>query len=154
MAANRPRSPPGSFQTFGRFGPGSFGALALIMLLAALGRLLVRPSLSPSRCRKGFLMYTRTKSLPNLYIRNIIPDDVSIPSSASLAYRGGAKRLVSNDVEEEFCEVHDSKHFSQSAFRRCGWGYAAVRPPIVASACRIRGVDSLQASTGCCIPTS
>jgi hypothetical protein len=35
-------------------------------------------------------MYTRAKSLPKLYIRNIIPDDMGIPSLAVLAYRGGA----------------------------------------------------------------
>jgi hypothetical protein len=40
-----------------------------------------------------------------VYIRNLIPGRMSIPSPASLAYRGGAKRLVSNDVEEEFSEV-------------------------------------------------
>jgi len=34
-------------------------------------------------------MYIRTTSLLALYIRNLIPDDVSIPSPASLAYRGG-----------------------------------------------------------------
>jgi len=56
----------------------------------------------------GFLMYTRAMTLPSLYIRNIIPGSMSIPSPASLAYRGGAKRLVSNDVEEEFSEVRGS----------------------------------------------
>jgi hypothetical protein len=32
----------------------------------------------------------QTTSLPNLYIRNIIPDDMGIPSLALLAYWGGA----------------------------------------------------------------
>jgi len=36
------------------------------------------------------LMYTKATSLPNLYIRNIIPDDMGIPASATfLANRGG-----------------------------------------------------------------
>jgi hypothetical protein len=33
-------------------------------------------------------MYTRAKSPPNLYIRNIIPNDVSIPSPAVLGLSG------------------------------------------------------------------
>jgi hypothetical protein len=41
--------------------------------------------------------------------QHMIPDDMSIPSSASLAYRGGAKRSFSTYVEEEFYEVHGSK---------------------------------------------
>src|SRR5215203_3761675 len=42
-----------------------------------------RPGVSiacaPFRCRRGCLMYTRSTSLPNLYIRNIIPDDMGNP---------------------------------------------------------------------------
>jgi hypothetical protein len=33
-------------------------------------------------------MYARTKSLSNLYIRNIMPDDMGIPSLAILALSG------------------------------------------------------------------
>ena len=44
---------------------------------------------APPRCRRGCLMYTSATSLPVLYIRNIIPDDIGSPSG-SLAYRGGA----------------------------------------------------------------
>jgi hypothetical protein len=35
-------------------------------------------------------MYTRATSLPKLYIRNIIPDEMGNPSSAGMAYRDGA----------------------------------------------------------------
>jgi hypothetical protein len=35
-------------------------------------------------------MYARTTSLAILYIRNIIPDDMGIPSPAALAKRGGS----------------------------------------------------------------
>jgi hypothetical protein len=45
-------------------------------------------------------MYTRAKSLPILYIRNIIPDDMSIPSSASLAYQGGAVQTLTPSLFE------------------------------------------------------
>jgi hypothetical protein len=34
-------------------------------------------------------MYKRAMSLSSLYIRSIIPDDMSIPSPAALADRGG-----------------------------------------------------------------
>ena len=50
-------------------------------------------------------MYTRATSLPSLYIRNIMPDDMGIPSSASLAYRGGAMRYSPNVGEWGFSEV-------------------------------------------------
>ena len=46
-------------------------------------------------------MYTRAKSLPNLYIRNIIPDDMGIPlleylviSGRPHAYFGDARLLI------------------------------------------------------------
>jgi hypothetical protein len=68
------------------------------MLLAALGCLfgvafaLPRPdALSPHS--------------PYLLWRRIIPDDVSIPSSAVLAYRGGAMRYSPEFVEWAFSEV-------------------------------------------------
>jgi hypothetical protein len=41
-------------------------------------------------------MYTRATSLPNLYIRNIIPDGMGIPLPEHLAYRGGAQRKILN----------------------------------------------------------
>jgi hypothetical protein len=44
----------------------------------------------PSRCRKGCLMYTRATSLPDLYIRNIIPNDMASPFWSASPYRGGA----------------------------------------------------------------
>jgi hypothetical protein len=43
---------------------------------------------APSRCCRGCLMYTKATSLPNLYIRNIIPDDMGIPSPAVLGQSG------------------------------------------------------------------
>jgi hypothetical protein len=68
----------------------SFGTWALIMFLAALGRLLWRGlRFAPPQCLKGSLMYTRAKSLPNLYIRNIIPGDMGIPL---LGYRAMSGR--------------------------------------------------------------
>ena len=51
------------------YGPGSYGISAFIVL-------------SPSRCPKP--------SAPAPHGGRIIPDDKSIPSSASLAYRDGA----------------------------------------------------------------
>jgi hypothetical protein len=50
-------------------------------------------------------MYTKATSLPNLYIRNIVPDDTIIPLPSTWPYRGGAKRPFSTYVEEEFCEL-------------------------------------------------
>jgi hypothetical protein len=53
-------------------------------------------------------MYTRATSLPSLYVRNIMPDDVGIPSSASLAYRGGAMQpltLPANFAWSEFSDL-------------------------------------------------
>jgi len=55
-------------------------------------------------------MYNGATSLPNLYIRNIIPEDVGILFWGTGLYRGGAKRSFSTYVEEKFCEVRDSKH--------------------------------------------
>jgi hypothetical protein len=37
------------------------------------------PSLCPPRCCRGYLMYDAAASLPSLYIRNIMPDDMGIP---------------------------------------------------------------------------
>jgi hypothetical protein len=68
------------------------------------------PSLSPSRCRKGRLMYTKATSLSNLYIRNIIPDDTDIPLLEHLALSGWGEAVFPNYVEEEFSEVRGSKH--------------------------------------------
>jgi len=51
-------------------------------------------SLCPPRCRKGCLMYTRTMSLPSLYIRNIIPDGMGIPWPSALDNRGGANLSI------------------------------------------------------------
>ncbi len=44
-------------------------------------------------------MYTKTTSLTILYIRNIILDDMSIPSPAPLAW-GGAMRTSNNSVTD------------------------------------------------------
>ena len=62
-------------------------------------------------------MYTRATSLPKLYIRNIIPDDMDIPVWSAWPYRGGAKRPFSTYVEEEFSEVR-----AYSGFQRY-WTY-------------------------------
>ena len=48
-----------------------------------------------------FLMYARTTSLTISYIRNMIPDDLSIPFWGALPYRGGAKRFFSTYVKAE-----------------------------------------------------
>jgi hypothetical protein len=50
-------------------------------------------------------MYTRATSLSNLYIRNIILDDMGIPLLGTGLYRGGAKPYSPECVEGEFCEV-------------------------------------------------
>jgi hypothetical protein len=47
-------------------------------------------------------MYARTTSLTILYIRKIIPDDMSIPFWGAWPYRGGAKRFFSSYMEEKF----------------------------------------------------
>ena len=57
-------------------------------------------------------MYIRTTSLSSLNIRNIIADDMGIPSLAPLAYRGGA---ILNFAFTEFSEV--SGHFLPEALR-------------------------------------
>ena len=54
-------------------------------------------------------MYARAASLPNLYIRNIIPDDMGIPSLAVLALSGWG-----------YTDFHASANF---AF----WGFSEVR---------------------------
>jgi hypothetical protein len=54
-------------------------------------------------------MYTRAKSLPNLYIRNIIPDDVGILLPEPLALSGWG-----------YTDFHASVNF---AF----WGFSEVR---------------------------
>jgi hypothetical protein len=54
-------------------------------------------------------MYTRAMSLPSLYIRNIIPGDMGIPSSAVLALSGWG-----------YTDFHASVNF---AF----WGFSEVR---------------------------
>src|SRR5215213_7354294 len=64
---------------------------------------------APSRCRRVFLMYTSATSLPNLYIRNIIPHVRASLFWSVWPYRGGAKRSFSTYVEEEFSEVRHSK---------------------------------------------
>ena len=46
-------------------------------------------------------MYARTTSLTIPYIRNIIPDDMSIPFWGAWPYRGGAKRSFSTYVKAE-----------------------------------------------------
>jgi hypothetical protein len=43
-------------------------------------------------------MYIGTTSLPKLYIRNIIPDDMSIPRRRSWPYRGGSVRTSANRI--------------------------------------------------------
>jgi hypothetical protein len=62
-------------------------------------------------------MYTGVTSLPNLYIRNIIPDDVSIALVGTWPYRGGAvlilrvalaalfHKFVASEVADEHQEV-------------------------------------------------
>jgi hypothetical protein len=61
----------------------------------------LRPSLCPGPMRQG-VSYVQ---ISVVYIRNTLPDDMSVPSSASLAYQGGAKRYSLKCVEGEFSEV-------------------------------------------------
>ena len=69
--------------------PVPFGTSALIMLLAALGRLLWRGlRFAPPECRRGYLMYTSATGLPKLYIRNIMLDEMSIPLLGHLTLSG------------------------------------------------------------------
>jgi hypothetical protein len=44
---------------------------------------------SPTPMPRGRLMFTRTTT-PNSVHKNMIPDEMGIPSPAALAYRGGA----------------------------------------------------------------
>src|SRR5215207_1093155 len=84
-----PHSPPGCYQStfplrtkcpFAAH-PKVVGALQCVTISLSQACLYPppprRPGVSiacaPSQCRRGCLMYTRTTSLPNLYIRNIIP---------------------------------------------------------------------------------
>ena len=53
------------------------------------------PTSDPSLCPGPMLQGVSYVHHANKYIRNTIPDDVGIPSSVSLAYRGGAMRYVS-----------------------------------------------------------
>jgi hypothetical protein len=57
-------------------------------------------------------MYTRATSLPNLYIRNIIPDDMGVPFWSTWAYRGGVMRYSPECVEWAFSEVY-LRHYAQ-----------------------------------------
>ena len=41
-------------------------------------------------------MYTRTTSLPSLYIRNIMPSDISIPLLGTGLYRADSMRTSEN----------------------------------------------------------
>ena len=54
---------------------------------ALVGFVLVPSLILPGQ---GSSYVNSSHELPNLYIRNIIPEDMSIPSPASLAYRGVA----------------------------------------------------------------
>ena len=49
---------------------------------------------APPRCRRGCLMYTRATSLPILYIRNIIPEAMSIPLLGYLVISGRGHGLA------------------------------------------------------------
>src|SRR5215208_2477121 len=59
--------------------PPVLGAPASLLGSELLAQLASDPSLCPVPVPQGRLMYTRATSLPNPYIRNIIPDNVSIP---------------------------------------------------------------------------
>jgi hypothetical protein len=107
----------------------SCGTSALIILLAALGRLFGAASAlpccalrgisggatmaiealvgfgSPLVLRPGFFLCTLDYEPASLYIRNIIPDDMGIPLPEHLVDRGGAMRYSPNVMEEEFCEL-------------------------------------------------
>jgi hypothetical protein len=52
-------------------------------------------------------MYTRATSLPNLYIRNIIPDEMRVPSSASLALSGWGYTDFHASVNFAFIEFYE-----------------------------------------------
>jgi hypothetical protein len=54
---------------------------------------------SPILLRPGFFLCTLATSLPNLYIRNIIPGDMGIPLLAHRALWGGAMRYSPECVE-------------------------------------------------------
>jgi hypothetical protein len=53
-------------------------------------------------------MYTRTTSLPILYIRNIIPNDMGIPSPAALANRGGVFGVLASIIPSGRVALHHS----------------------------------------------
>ena len=53
-------------------------------------------SASPILPDQGSSYVHWTTSLPSLYIRNIIPDDMGIPSLAPLADRGGAMQTFTS----------------------------------------------------------
>src|SRR5918995_270743 len=65
---------------------------------------------APPRCRRGCLMYTKATSLPNLYIRNIIPADTSIPLVEHLAQSGrgyaGCCMRTSEDSLSALVRIH------------------------------------------------
>jgi hypothetical protein len=50
-------------------------------------------------------MYTRATSLPILYIRNIIPDDMASPFWSASPYRGGAMLLLRAALATLFDEL-------------------------------------------------
>src|SRR5215218_5774614 len=57
---------------------------------------------SPILLRPGFFLCTLATSLPNLYIRNIIPDDMASLFWGTGLYRGGAMLLLGEALATHF----------------------------------------------------
>jgi hypothetical protein len=88
-------------------------------------------------------MYTKVTSLPNLYIRNIIPDDMSIPLLEYLAQSGWGYadfHVGVNFAFIEFCEVELPIYgvLRSSALPRCSGLFCAmahILPPHTGVCC-------------------
>jgi hypothetical protein len=121
--------------------------------------------LRPFACPGPMLQGVSYVQVGVVYIRNIIPirapaglsrvQSKPLPGRARVSHPPARPDLFTPNVgEEKFCEVRCSKVAgATTTFGRRGGAEQGFESHF-ASACRIRGVDSWQALTGCCVRTS